>query len=114
MIKSVNDTVSEWNKHKSFCEGKICGWVKDINNNKTNIEKARKAFREWSPLRVYTNVTRLKKQTPTFSLRFLGQEVAEIRVYKNFQDSMYCFLLLDFSVDSRFPISNPSPVADFS
>ena len=83
MINSMIDTISLWNSNKHFFEEKICGWVNDVNKNKSKAENARKRFHEWDSLRVYTSVTRIKNNPRYFSLRFLGQEVAEIRVYEN-------------------------------
>lgn len=81
----VRDVEKLWNHNKPALEKRISDWVNGINQNKKVIETARKTFHEWEPLRVYTSVTRLKdqKRPPSFSLRFLGQEVAVIKVYKN-------------------------------
>ncbi len=67
----------------SSLEQKVSGWANDVNTNKKKTEDARKRFHQWEPFRVYTSVSRIKNNPSYFSLRFFGQEVAEIRVKRN-------------------------------
>jgi len=74
----LEDVKRLWLEHPEL-ECRICGWIKDIKANRSFISQARRAFREWKPFMVYINVTNVKKKgSAVFSLRFNGQEVAEI------------------------------------
>jgi hypothetical protein len=82
----LEDVKRLWLEHQSELERRICGWVKDIEDNRSFISRARSAFREWEPFMVYINVTKAKKGgSAVFSLRFNGQEVAQIKVNKNLE-----------------------------
>ncbi|MEW6078312.1 MAG: hypothetical protein AB1724_10900 [Thermodesulfobacteriota bacterium] len=88
MQQLITDVEKLWTSNQTF-EKTISGWINDINKNMPEVQKARKAFHEWKPLKVYTSVTKLKKATPSFSVRLLGQEVAEIRVLKHGAVKLY-------------------------
>jgi hypothetical protein len=82
----LEDVKRLWLEHQSELERRICGWVKDIEDNRSFISRARSAFREWEPFMVYINFTKAKKGgSAVFSLRFNGQEVAQIKVNKNLE-----------------------------
>ena len=82
-MRAHNDTDMLWLRHERLLEERIQGWILDITDNMPNIIPARRCFHQLEPLRVYLNVTNLKKKgTAFFSLRFMGQEVAEICVNK--------------------------------
>lgn len=55
-------------------------WVKRILNAQKEFSKARRLFREPRGLRVYLSIDRINERTPSFSLRFAGQEVGEVKV----------------------------------
>ena len=57
-------------------------WAKTLKDNEEKISDAAKAFHEWDPLRVYLSVTRAMKPKISFSLRYQGQEVANLIVDK--------------------------------
>jgi hypothetical protein len=61
-------------------EAKTCGWARDIAAKKELIESKTTRFHEWAPLYVYTSVARVKGSGAAFSLRYEGQEVAELDV----------------------------------
>lgn len=70
-----------WEQNAGDCEERVCGWIRDIEANRAFIAQARRAFREWEPLRVYLSLTSAKsKGYAVFSLRYIGQEVAQIKV----------------------------------
>ena len=55
-------------------------YAQKINANLEKIKKAKeKRFHEWAPLYLYMNVTEAKGQR-IFSLRYLGQDVAKLKV----------------------------------
>lgn len=61
-------------------------WIKRFDNyadaildNLSVIEKHKKLFHEWAPLHLYMNITEAKSNM-LFSLRYLGQDVAKIKV----------------------------------
>jgi hypothetical protein len=56
------------------------GWAADLEKNLSYFAKASKQFKVTSPLDVYLTVSRAKQSTARFSIRFLGQEVAELLV----------------------------------
>lgn len=66
-----------WNED---LEAKTCGWARDVVAKKHLVEAMTTQFHEWAPLYVYTSVARVKGSGPTFSLRYEGQEVAELDV----------------------------------
>ena len=54
-------------------------YAEEINANLETIIKHKKRFNEWSPLYLYMNVTEAKGSMK-FSLRYLGQDVAKLKV----------------------------------
>ncbi len=67
-----------WNRNKDNFEKKMATWLARIKNNKKSIQDNRAKFHEWYPLRIYLSVT--DARIGQFSVRFLGQEVAKIRI----------------------------------
>ena len=59
------------------------GWAADLEKKLSRFAEASKQFKVTSPLDVYLTVSRAKQSTARFSLRFLGQEVAELVVKKD-------------------------------
>ena len=55
-------------------------YAKEIIANIDVIRNKKKAFHQWAPLYLYMNVTKAKASLPTFSLRYLGQDVAFVKV----------------------------------
>ena len=60
-------------------------YAEDISCSLPFIKSMRGSFREWSPLRVYLNITNAKtaKNSGCFELRYMGQTVATLIVKKN-------------------------------
>ena len=54
-------------------------YAEKINKNLKTIRENKQKFHEWSPLYLYMNVTAAKGQG-IFSLRYLGQDVAKLKV----------------------------------
>lgn len=82
-FSEVNDTVFETLRLIRTNDewiGRYQEYAKVINDNLDYIKQARKAFREWSPLKFYLNVTNAKKASSRLALgvRYQGQEVAEL------------------------------------
>jgi len=70
-----------WRKNKIEFEKKLDDWLIALQEGEKLIHHAKKEFHQWNPLRVYVSVTKAKSNNrPRFSLRFAGQEVAELFV----------------------------------
>ena len=70
-----------WEDNKTEFEESTDGWLRALEKSKKIISQARKQFHQWNPLRVYVSVTRATSNSRVlFSLRFFGQEVAEVFV----------------------------------
>lgn len=86
-FSEVSDTVSEALRLVRANDewiGRYREYARTITNNLDDIKQARKAFREWSPLKFYLNVTNAKKASSRLVLgvRYQGQEVAELILNK--------------------------------
>ena len=78
LIRSIEEL---WNgEQKDEVRKKLDGWLRACIEGKDKIQKAKKQFHQWYPLRVYVSVGKTKSN---FSLRFFGQEVAELVVKAN-------------------------------
>lgn len=71
--RSLLNTNDEWRE-------RYVGYAERIRNNIPFINSVRSSFREWSPLKVYLNITSAKaaKNTVVFDLRYMGQTVARL------------------------------------
>jgi hypothetical protein len=70
-----------WEKNKAHFERKLDGWLRAIKESQSLLRDARTQFHQWGPLRVYVSVAKAASRSrPVFSLRFFGQEVAELLV----------------------------------
>lgn len=69
-----------WNRNKVEIENKLNGWLIACKDGDGNIRNVRKQFHQWVPLKVYVSVGKAKSNTSIFSVRFFGQEVAELIV----------------------------------
>jgi hypothetical protein len=60
-------------------------YAKEISNNIEDIKSVRNRFREWSPLKLYLNVSKAKNvvKAVKFELRYLGQTVADLQYNKD-------------------------------
>jgi hypothetical protein len=67
-------------KENSEWRERYAGYAEGILDNIPAIKDVRSSFREWSPLRVYLNITSAKKakNCVNFELRYLGQTVAKL------------------------------------
>jgi hypothetical protein len=66
-----------WNQG---AEAKAAGWAKRLRDAKEAILSAKQQFHEWYPLKLYLSYTTATKSRIDFSLRYLGQQVATLRV----------------------------------
>jgi hypothetical protein len=69
-----------WNKETVKIDKGLDKWLSACKKGEDKIRKAKKQFHQWYPLRVYVSVGKAKSNTSVFSLRFFGQEVAELVV----------------------------------
>jgi len=62
-------------------QARYLDYAEMIANNISSIASARSRFREWSPLKVYLNISSAKGASNyvRFELRYLGQTVAELK-----------------------------------
>lgn len=69
---------NEWRTRYAGYAEKICANIPFINS-------VRSSFREWSPLKVYLNITSAKNanNSVSFELRYMGQTVAKLTGKKN-------------------------------
>lgn len=76
---AIRDSLSLLSENKEWvC--RYAGYAKEILANIDVIRNKKKIFHQWAPLYLYMNVTKAKSSAPTFSLRYLGQDVALINV----------------------------------
>jgi len=72
-----------WEVNKTEFEERLNDWLKSLEDRKKLklIREARSQFHQWYPLIIYISVARAKSNSRVlFSLRFFGQEVAELFV----------------------------------
>jgi len=67
-----------WKSNNPDFEQTLDDWLRRLKEGEKLIRQARSQFHQWDPLRVYVSVTKAKSSL--FSLRFFGQEVAELVV----------------------------------
>ena len=71
---AIKDSLSLLNENKEWvC--RYAGYAKEIIANVGVIRNKKKIFHQWAPLHLYMNVTKAKSSSPSFSLRYLGQDV---------------------------------------
>lgn len=82
MVKDLfNEISKEWETNSKEFNEKTCEWAERIKKAIPTIKSAKQSFYKSKPLRFYTSVGKLS--TPNnvlLSVRFLGQEVAELQV----------------------------------
>lgn len=79
---AIKDSLSLLNENKEWvC--RYAGYAKEIIANIGVIRNKKKIFHQWAPLHLYMNVTKAKASSPTFSLRYLGQDVSFINISGN-------------------------------
>jgi hypothetical protein len=66
-----------WNQG---AEAKAAGWAEKLRDARESILSAKQRFHEWYPLKLYLSYTTATKSRIDFSLRYLGQQVATLRV----------------------------------
>jgi hypothetical protein len=70
-----------WEDNRPGFEKKLSRWLHDLQNGNEVYKDVKKEFHVWKPFMAYLSVYRTKKSKQVaFSLRFHGQEVAEIIV----------------------------------
>lgn len=79
-MKDIGASITEtWEENKTQFEQALDDWLRAIEHSRSLLEKARAQFHQWDPLRVYVSVAKAQARSRAiFSLRFFGQEVAEL------------------------------------
>lgn len=67
-------------KNKNEWEPVYAGYAASILKNVEKIKTRKSYFNQWSPLHVYSTVGLAKSGTNSFQLRYLGQNVAKLKV----------------------------------
>ena len=67
-----------WEKSPQDFERKIQGWADNLEGKREAVERDRSLFRAWKFLEVYVSYSFI--DSGMFSIRFLGQEVARLKV----------------------------------
>lgn len=76
-----NKTNQAWKKSKYEFVPNLSNWADALNSRLASIKDAAKLVRSRKALRLYLSVSRIKQKGPLrFSIRFLGQEVGELKV----------------------------------
>ncbi|MBL7132112.1 MAG: hypothetical protein ISS45_12055 [Candidatus Omnitrophica bacterium] len=71
-----------WQDNNIEFEKKLNIWLDTLNYGAEFLRITKKEFHRWAPLRTYVSVTKTKsRKKGLFSLRFFGQEVANLSVY---------------------------------
>lgn len=71
-----------WQDKNTEFEKRLNAWLDTLNYGAEFLRSAKKEFHRWAPLGTYVSVTRTKSRLKgLFSLRFFGQEVANLTVY---------------------------------
>ena len=66
----------------------VSTWLDDLERIEDKQPKGRRAFNQWKPFKVYSSITLAKHVSPVFSLRFKGQEVAEVKLDRQGQANL--------------------------
>jgi hypothetical protein len=74
LLEQVNDV---WDQG---AEARAAGWAEKLREATNSIQSAKQQFKEWDPLTAYLSYTNATKARIDFSLRYLGQQVATLRV----------------------------------
>jgi hypothetical protein len=77
-VRTLLNDNSEWRE-------RYVDYAEKIQENIPFINSVRSSFREWSPLKIYLNITSAKtaKNTVIFDLRYMGQTVARLKGKKD-------------------------------
>lgn len=79
----ITEIDSIWNANNGF-KDKLNSWLAQVNITKHVAVEAKQCFHQWRPLAVYVRAGNgARKGIASFSLRFLGQEVASLIVQDN-------------------------------
>lgn len=86
MQQTVNDTLIELSKKDANGSvewvTRFAGYATDIEANIDKLNEASKMFHNWKPFNIYLNLSQTKDNSDffVFSLRYIGQEVADLKV----------------------------------
>lgn len=86
MQQTVKDTLIELSKKDANGNiewvNRFANYATDIEANIDKLKEAAKKFHNWKPFNIYLNLSQTKDNSDVFvfSLRYIGQEVADIKV----------------------------------
>jgi len=70
-----------WKDNEAVFIERLDDWLRKLQDAEKLIRQARSVFHQWDPLRLYVSVANVRSRSRVvFSLRFFGQEVAELFV----------------------------------
>ena len=106
--QTVQKVVNLLADHKEDWESRYSQYAKKIQANLEEITKNKKKFHNWSPIRSYMNITKAKENM-AISLRYKGQEIAELKVKKdevkistkNFDDENRKYFKCEIKLDNE-------------
>ena len=78
---NIADTINQlWSSNNSF-NPKLSSWLEDICRTQEATKALREKFHQWNPLMAY--VSSSSSKSGGISLRFLGQEIASLKMRKD-------------------------------
>ena len=69
-----------WSQYQEDFEERLREWADNLRGKREEVRRNRVQFRAWKPLEVYVSHSLVKQGG--FSIRFLGQEVAQLKILK--------------------------------
>jgi len=80
-MQLINEIDNIWKQNKLDFNQRLSSWANALNCGNNVSTLAKKEFHQWSPLKTYISVSKSKsKVTAIYSMRFSGQEVAQLTV----------------------------------
>ena len=104
-------TQQELKEHASEWQERYLEYLTKALENKESISKRREKFHTWGNLKVYYTLGKATRNSNSFDLRYQGQSVGEIRVYKN--DEVRLFINKDqysHNCDEKYFIGYPKDI----
>ena len=71
-----------WEENRSAIEVRLGSWLAAMKKGDEVLSEAKSFFHDWHPLRTYVTISKQRGNTAIFSLRYAGQEIAELRATK--------------------------------
>lgn len=109
--ETITKTQQELKEHASEWQDRYMKYLTNALENKESILKRREKFHTWGNLKVYYTLGKASRNSNCFDLRYQGQSVGEIRVYKN--DEVKLFINEDqygHNCDEKYFIGYPKDI----